>query len=297
MSPTPAGASARGPQREELVPLRERTALLQVVRAVFASMVIATALFVPEATGTDRALIVLVSLTYLIVSVAPQALGRLGRIPVLGLLQASLLIDGLYLVWVMLQTGGTESPLRVLVYVHVVAVVLATSYRTGLKIAFWHTMMYLLMFEAARAGFVASGGQQVADGIAGGSVAGVVVGIRVFGIWLIAFAAAAFSAQSQRELRSQKVDLQHLSEWVADVDRVTAPEEIGETLLDRLHSVYGFARGVVLASPRDDLQLLGILGADRPAALEPGLDEVMERAWATREVMAVARPIRTSTLA
>ncbi len=288
MRPAPLETSVRGPQRDELVPLRERAALLEVVRAVFAFMIIGATLLVPGAAGTHRAVIVLVSLAYLIISAAPQALARLGRRPVLGLLHASLLLDGLFLAWVMLQTGGTESPFRILVYAHIVAVMLAASYRTGLKIALWHTLLYLLMFEAARGGILPVDGQRIVDGVADGSVAGIVIVFRVLGIWLIAFATAAFSAQNERDLRSQKIDLQHLSEWVADVDRVSTAEEIAQTLLDRLHLVFGFPRGVLLASPRDELKLLGSLGVERPGALEPGLDAAMERAWATREVAAVA---------
>jgi signal transduction histidine kinase len=174
------------------------------------------------------------------------------------------------------------------VYVHIVAVVLAASYRTGLKIAFWHTLLYLLMFEAAGAGLLPAGGGQIADGVARASVADIVIAFRVCAIWLIAFTTAAFSAQNERELRSQKVDLQHLSEWVADVDRATSAEEIAGTLLDRLRLVYGFRRAVLLASLKDDLELVGSLGIHRREAFEPGLDRVMEDAWVTRKVVAVA---------
>ena len=288
MSSTRSETEVRGPRREELVPLRERAALLEVVRAVFACMAIGAAVFVPRTAGTHRLPIILVSLAYLAVSAAPQALARMGRHRVLGLLQASLLVDGLFLAWVMLQTGGTESPFRILVYVHIVAVMLAASYRTGLKIAVWHTLLYLLMFEAARGGILPASGQQIADGVTGGSVAGIVIVFRVCGMWLIAFVTAAFSAQNERDLRSQKIDLQHLSEWVADVDRVTSTDEIAGTLLDRLHTIFGFPRGVLLASSKDDLELLGCLGVDHPETPEPGLDTVMERAWSTREVLAVA---------
>jgi signal transduction histidine kinase len=288
MSSTSPETSVRDPRREELLPLRERAALLEVVRFVFAFLIIGAAVFVPGTAGTHRLAIILVSLAYLAVSAAPQALARMGRHRVLGLLQASLLVDGLFLAWVMLQTGGTESPFRILVCVHIVAVTLAASYRTGLKIAFWHTLLYLLLFEAARGGILPVSGRQITDGVAGGSVAGIVIVFRVCGIWLIAFATAAFSAQNERDLRSQKIDLQHLSDWVADVDRLTSTEEIAGTLLDKLQLVFGFPRGVLLASPQDDLELLGCLGVDRPETLEPGLDAVMERAWSTREVVAVA---------
>src|SRR5215210_1399694 len=172
MSGTRLEMPVRGPQRDELVPLRERAALLEVVRAVFAGLIICAALLVPGVAGTHRPVVVLMSLVYLIVSAVPQALGRLGRRPVMGLLQAALLLDGLFLAWVMLQTGGTESPLRILVYAHIVAVMLAASYRTGLKIALWHTLLYLLMFEAGRADILPADGQRIVDGVADGSVTG-----------------------------------------------------------------------------------------------------------------------------
>src|SRR4051794_18155806 len=121
-----------GPQRDEMVPLRERASMLEMVRVVFVLAVVAAAILLPEVAATHRGAVVWVSLGYLVISAAPQALGRLGRRPMLGLLQASLLIDGLYLAWVMLQTGGIESPFRILVFVHIVAVTLAASYRTGL---------------------------------------------------------------------------------------------------------------------------------------------------------------------
>jgi signal transduction histidine kinase len=282
------GQLVRTPQRDEMVPLQERAAFLEVVRLAFALMVIAVALLAHGVAARNRLVLVLASVIFLVVAAAPQALARLGRHPMLGLLQASLLLDGLYLAWVMLETGGTESPFRILVYVHIVAVMLATSYRTGLKIAFWHTLLYLLLFEAARGGFLPANGQPLADGVTHGSVPGIVIAFRVTGIWLVAFATAVFSAQNERELRSQKIDLQQLSEWVADVDHLTSAEEIAGTLLDRLHLVHGFHRGVLLASPQGALEVVGSLGVQPPEAFGPGLDRVMEDAWARREAVAVA---------
>ena len=45
----------------------------------------------------------------------------------------------------MYATGGTQSPIRFLVFLDLVAVSLLASYRTGLKIALWHS---LLLFVA-----------------------------------------------------------------------------------------------------------------------------------------------------
>jgi signal transduction histidine kinase len=279
----------RGPRSEEMAPLQERAAFLGIVRATIALVVIGTAWLVPAIVGSHRIPVMLASVAYLVVGAAPQTLHRLGRERILGLVQASLLVDGLYVAWVMLMTGGTESPFRFFIYAHIVAVTLAASYRTGLKIAFWHTLLYLLLFQAALGGFLPAADRPFADGATRGSVAGLVIFFRVCGFWMVAFATAAFSALNERELRTQKIDLQQLSEWVAETDHLTSTDEIAGTLLGRLHETYGFPRGAVLASPRDDLALVGTLGVAETGPLEPGLDDVVARAWVTREVVAVAK--------
>ena len=66
------------------------------------------------------------------------------------ILTGLLLVDGVYLAAAMYATGGTQSPIRFVVYLHLVAVSLLASYRTGLKIALWHSL--LLFVAALRAG-------------------------------------------------------------------------------------------------------------------------------------------------
>ena len=67
-------------------------------------------------------------------------------------MQGMLLVDGLYLATAIAQTGGATDAIRLLPYVHVVGVTLLCSYRTGLKLALWHTLLFLLVIEGARAG-------------------------------------------------------------------------------------------------------------------------------------------------
>ncbi|MEO8293719.1 MAG: sensor histidine kinase [Actinomycetota bacterium] len=272
-----------------MVPLQERAAFLEVVRVTFALMVISAAWLVPPIAGDHRVPIVLISVAYIVIGAAPHTLTRLSRPRVLGLLQAALLTDGLYVAWVLLATGGTESPFRFFIYVHIIAVTLAASYRTGLKIALWHTLLYLLLFRAAVGGFLPRADGPFADGAAQGSASALVIFLRVCGFWMVALTAAAFSALNERELRMQKIDLQLLSEWVAGAAQLTSTDDIADSLLGSLQATYGFARGAVLASPKDDLKLVGALGITDPGAIDPGLDAVVSRAWATRDVVAVAK--------
>ena len=65
-----------------------------------------------------------------------------------------LLLDGLYLAFAMYGTGGTQSPIRFLVYLDLVAVSLLASYRTGLKIALWDSLLLFVVLYAQAANLV-----------------------------------------------------------------------------------------------------------------------------------------------
>jgi hypothetical protein len=192
----------------------------------------------------------------------------------------------------MYATGGTGSPLRLLVYVHIVAVTLLTSPRTALKVALWHTLLFLVLLEAGTGSSPLRG--LVTKPPTGEGWSWVEV-LHVATTWMMTLTAIACSALSERALRSQKVDLERLSMMVAAFDQSRNPSDIARTLLEELHEAYGFPRAALLGSPRGgDLALLGSLGAVGRSALEPGLDPLMERAWVHREVVLVRRLDRTT---
>ena len=66
------------------------------------------------------------------------------------------------------MTGGPLSPLRFLLLVHVVAVTLLASYRTGLKIAAWDSLLYLVVLYAQAARILPVGEAFVSASLAGG---------------------------------------------------------------------------------------------------------------------------------
>ena len=76
------------------------------------------------------------------------------------------------------------------------------------------------------------------------------------------------------------ITLEELSAVVRDLDGRTSAAEIPEILLDALCRVFGFGRGVVLASPEGDLSLMAYRGPGDPPDLPPGHDRVTERAYA-----------------
>jgi GAF domain-containing protein len=192
-------------------------------------------------------------------------------------LQGSLLVDGLYLATVIAQTVGAAEAIQLMPYVHVVGVTLLCSYRTGLKLAMWHTLLLLLVIEAARSGVLHG---RMAAGIEANVEDAAT--LTIAGLWVFALGTALFAAASERQLRRQKHDLSRLSAMVARVDTDPEAADIPRVLLEELSSTFGFERGVVLASPHDDLDLLAWTGIESPTDIAVGIDRSVSRAWEER---------------
>jgi signal transduction histidine kinase len=251
---------------------------LGALRFGFVVVALVFGLLSDETLGISPAELMLGSAAYLLLLLTQLIVKRQPRNRAQWIIGASLLVDGVYLAWVTYATGGTLSPLRFLLLVHVVAVTLLASYRTGLKIAAWDSLLYLMVLYAQAAGTL-----PVREAIASASLAGGVdlktAVLQLSPLWAAALATATCSAASDRELRGQKVDLEELSLMVRDLDGRRSAAEIPEILLDALCRVFGFTRGVVLASLEGDLSLMAFRGPGEPPDLLPVQDEVTERAW------------------
>jgi signal transduction histidine kinase len=168
-----------------------------------------------------------------------------------------------------------------------VAVTLLASYRTGLKIAAWHSLLFfVVMFaQAAELAPVHEGDPAALPGSGRDFVA--VSILQIGALWVAALVTAACSAVNERELRAQKVDLDELSAVVRDLDGRRAAAEIPRILLESMCQVFGFGRGVVLASPGGDLAVMASHGAQTPVPSSSGLDGILERAWTERRTQLV----------
>lgn len=258
----------------ELLSITERSRYLSGLRLGLAGVVIATALLTDARAEFE---VSTWTAAYATLSLGAAALVRRGGRAAVPVLQGSLLVDGVYLAVVVALTGGGVEAVRLLPYVHVVGVTLLCSYRTGLKLALWHTLLLLLTIEAARTG--------VLHGRIGADVTANVAttaSLTIAGLWAFALGTGVFAAASERQLRRQKHDLARLSAMVARVDADPEASDIPNVVLDELCSTFGFSRGVVLASPHDDLELLASAGIDSPADVAVGVDRVVSRAWEQR---------------
>lgn len=263
----------------EIASLGERMGYLQGLRAAIAASVLGSGLFASQIVGARLEDLMFVSAGYLLLSAAVEGARRMGRGRGLTAVGGMLLMDGLYLAWVMYLTGGTQSPLRFLVYLHLIAVTLLASYRTGLKIALWHSLLFFVVFYAQAAEILAP----LEPGSDGGAQFERPSFFNVVAFWLIALATTTFSSINERELRRRQADLESLARMAAQLENVATPHEVAEIFLKGITDTFGFHRGVVLGNEHEgDPLLLAFKGPNEAPEATPHLDSCMRRAWEQR---------------
>ena len=192
--------SRRATRPDEFVPLSERVLMLMVFRAAAALTVGAIA---ATAHGDVQRNWLLIA-GYLTVTGA-------GSLPVLTArrrltlhaFSVNLLLDGVFLQGEL--AWGPRSELVVIVVTAYLAVVcLLASFRTGLKVALWHSLLVFLLYQAARThqltglpGRLSHQGQTLA---------------YLAALWLTVFVVAQFAALNERELRRRRYDAEALYE-------------------------------------------------------------------------------------
>lgn len=272
-------------ERADYSALSDRMTYLLALRVAFAAIVLVVGAARPEVLGLPLAAVAAGGAAY----VALSALGEWARRRAPGrgfaLLNTLLIVDGLYLAVAMYATGGTQSPMRFLIYLHLVAVSLLASYRTGLKVALWHSLLLFVGLYAQAAQLVPS-----IDVLPGREIEfDRMPVLYVTSFWLFALATSVFSAINERELRLRRTDLQALVDIGALLDDSTDPVRQSQTVLDGLGERFAFRRGLVVAATEGRMVILASRGtAGVPtAALKP--DAIINRAWERRELVAVRR--------
>ena len=272
------------PRSDEYTALSDRMSYLLVLRLALAAVTIAWAAIRPEALGTPFIVLLAIAGAYGGVAVASEFVRRRMRRGFI-VMSAALILDGLFLAYAMYVTGATQSPLRFLIYLHLVAVSLLASYRTGLKVALWHSLLLFVVLYAQAASLVPP-----VDVIPGAAIDfDRMPVLNVTSFWLFALATSIFSAMNERELRQRRTDLQTLVDVGARLDDVGDPVHQAKIVLDGLADRFGFSRGAMIGYSEDKLVLLASRGATGVPSLPVAPDSVIATAWERREVLTVRR--------
>jgi diguanylate cyclase (GGDEF)-like protein/PAS domain S-box-containing protein len=232
--------------------------------------------------------LILAAVAYLLVTAAAEAVRRLLGERGLAVVGFTLLVDGIYLAFVVFQTGGSESELRFLVYLHLIAVTLLASYRSGLKIALWHSLLFFVMFYAQAANLLAPNDPSFAAAITEtGYRKATVFSVIVF--WLVAIGTTAFSSMNERLLRRSKFDLEILAKMASELEDELHPTDTAQTILSKMKEASSYRRAAVLAREGNALVILAGDDVDSDSgSFEPG--GLVTKAWSDR------RPVLARTL-
>jgi len=265
--------------------LSERMAQLLLLRVALAAMVLTWSVVRPEALGAPLQMLAMVSAGYLFVAAAAEWGRRRAGRSGFWVLSALLLVDGVYLAYAMYVTGGTQSPIRFLTYLHLVAASLLASYRTGLKIAVWHSLLLFVVLYAQAAELLPA-----VDVVAGRAIAfDSLPVLNVTSFWAFALATSLFSAMNERELRQSRADLRALVDVGAKLDDVGDPVHQARIVLDGLAEQFGFERGLVLGASEEGVVPLAARGTNVTPTAPSAADAILTAAWARRETIPVKR--------
>jgi two-component system cell cycle response regulator len=228
------------PQRAEMVPVLDRYRWMLACRSLIT--VVLTAVLLADGADTGRLTLIGAAGGWLVLSYAAMPGVRRSRRTAAIAFSLSLLGDAALLSCGWWLLGGPGNRLEFAVAVHILGVTLLASFRTGIKLALWYSVLAYLIVETAAAGLLAWPGPV--------PLAGMVTYLA--GLWLITLLTAGFAAVNERELRRRRYDSEVLRRLGIDLNRHQRPEEITERLATFARDDMLAARLVVLAYPEGD---------------------------------------------
>src|SRR6188472_3874592 len=274
----------QAPTHHDYTPLTDRMNALLGLRVVMAAFILVWAALRPEVSAVPFSALLALSASFLTTSFVLEASRRRSGRRMLSVITGLLLVDSVYLIGAMYLTGGMGSPIRFLIYLHLVAVSLLASYRTGLKLALWDSLLLLVVLYAQAAELVPP-----VDVIPGQAIEFEQMPmINLISFWLFALATSVFSAMNERELRQRRADLQALVDVGARLDEVSDPVLQSRVVLDGLASRFGFTRGLVIGAADGRIMVLASRGAEEWSGTAEA-DAIIRRAWDRHQLLPVRR--------
>jgi len=272
----------------EVVPLADRMRYMQGFRFSLVPVVALVAWLSRDQLQASAGALALVMAVYLVMSVAAHVAWRASRRGGLIVFTAMLLADGAFLAWTSYATGSGASPLRYLIILHIIAVALLASYRTGLKMALWHSLLLLVVYYAQAGGLLQP--LDPRDAPLFGSPMEQLIAFSAV-LWFVAIATSTFSAVNERELRRRRYDLEALAATATRLEDQQDSASVAETLLDCVVDAFAFERTLLFGSKRgEELTLVAHTGNVARGVIGPLPDDgsVIGHAMATRSTQLVS---------
>jgi diguanylate cyclase (GGDEF)-like protein len=258
---------------------------MDAVRVALVALVAAILIAAPDALSAPAGSVLKTTVGYVLIAGLGHLAFRFAQRLQLFVFGGMLLVDGVFLAWSGYVTGAAESPLRFAMVLHVVAVALLASYRTGLKIALWHSLLLLVTFYAAEGGLLDA---SRAPGIGIGTPFQRLIEFAGL-FWVVAIATSTFSAINERELRRRRYDTESLATMATMLEGATDTTAVATTIVDSVATTFDFESVVLIASAD---------GCDPTVLASHGVEADLAGARFDPELSALARASfeRTSVL-
>ena len=269
----------------DLVSVADRVLYMRVFRLVATVLVVLAMAAEAGWRESSATQALVVTGAYLAIVLFGDLVWRLSGRRALWLVGGLLIIDGVYLAWISYVAAPENSVLRYLVVLHIVTVSLLASFRTGLKIAMWDSLLLLAAFHAQEAGALTSaqGPVSVGDGEYRSLVGSVIV------FWVTAIATCSFAAVNERELRRRRYDLEALGALDRKLEVEADADGMASELVAAVVDDFGFDRVLLLTAPDGELTLSHAHGTDPAGSVVLAAHEgVLGRAAAAREPLLLA---------
>ncbi|WP_432510856.1 GGDEF domain-containing protein [Kineococcus sp. SYSU DK001] len=147
---------------------------------------------------------------------------RLPRRLAITVMGFGLLVDGVYLGWAMHCLHGLTGPVPRIVVVYVLAITLLASFRTGVKVTAWHSLVLVVVFQFEQVGLLPS------PSTAGSSH----LRWHLLSLWVLVLTVACLAAANERELRRRRYDSDLLRRFALDAGRSTRAAEVAALLAE-----------------------------------------------------------------
>jgi diguanylate cyclase (GGDEF)-like protein len=282
----------------EQVPLASRIGWALAFRVLVVTAPLAMWLLLPNSRSSSWVALAGPAAVYLSLVLLSVPLVRLGRGVAVSVFLGSLLADGAYLIWAFHALQGLDGPVVYLVVLHVVAVTLLASFRTGLRLAMWHSLLTLTVLEAEIA--------QVVSPVRGVPTSFPLADFATYlaVLWAAGLLTATFSAVNERELRRRRYDVEVLRRFalqleetddtakiLLDLAKLSRDELLATRVVGVVRSVHEDGAG---PSPEEGGTVVVLGQSDRPALgrapteFMPG--SLVRRAQARRSTVLAAKP-------
>ncbi len=138
---------------------------------------------------------------------------------------APVILDAVHLGWALYVAGGISGPVVYVIVLHVICVTLLGSFRTGLKLALWHSLVVMSILKAVDTALLpAHGVVQGFDALS--------YGVFLVAVWVTAVMTSGLGAVNERELRRRRYDEEALRRLAAALHEADTGAKVAEALLD-----------------------------------------------------------------